>query len=300
MLFSIIVTRFLGYTRNDNLSKIMKKTLLIPILLLTLSLFSQYKPGKSGGGLYSTGQESVDKGWYFGIGGTYMIGYRTETGTLTATDTLGNDFRHNYQGDPCGKLGPYFEIGKFKMNDKRFINYQDFGLAYKWFRGGEDYTDEYFVNDVLSTTTSLEGSYSDHLVSAHYNIGYRFDNNDNMFYVNGVGANFDYTFLKSRSGTAPIPSIAYEDGPGSMFGEIHYFFGMGFKTGKRLIIMPIVETPILAIYPFNHIVSTHDYFNSRARRIIFRVRIMFLKKGSKSCPAVYNPQGIDPNGNGPK
>ncbi len=53
----------------------MKKILLIPILLVTLTVFSQnYKPGKSGG-LYGTGKDQVDKGWYFGIGGTYMLGY---------------------------------------------------------------------------------------------------------------------------------------------------------------------------------------------------------------------------------
>ncbi|PCJ22399.1 MAG: hypothetical protein COA97_13445 [Flavobacteriales bacterium] len=274
----------------------MKKLLIIPILLITLTLFSQYKPGKAGGGLYNTGQNSIDKGWYFGIGATYMIGYLTQKASFT-TDTLGNTYRNDYVGDPCGNFGPYFEIGKFKMNDKKFINYQDYGIAYKWFRGGEDYTNEFFVNDVLTTTTTAEGTYSDHLVSAHYNIGYRFDATDDMYYVNGIGANFDYAFIKSRSGTAPIPSLNYVDGPGSMFGEIHYFFGMGFKTGKRLIIMPMIETPIFAILPFNHIVSTHNYFNSRARRLIFRVRIMFLKKGSKSCPAVFNPMGIDPNGN---
>ena len=63
-------------------------------------------------------------------------------------------------------------------------------------------------------------------------------------------------------------------------GEIHYFFGVGFKTGKRLIIMPMIETPIFALYEFNHIKSTHDYFNTRSRPLIFKVRFMFLKRGS--------------------
>ena len=64
--------------------------------------------------------------------------------------------------------------------------------------------------------------------------------------------------------------------------------------------MPIIETPIFAIFPFNHIVSTHQYNNTRFRPILLKVRFMFLKKGSKSCPAVFNPMGIDPNGNGVK
>jgi hypothetical protein len=89
----------------------------------------------------------------------------------------------------------------------------------------------------------------------------------------------------------------YVDGPNSFIGELHYFFGVGFKTGKRLIVMPMIETPILALLPFNHIKSTHSYLNTRARPFLLRVRFMFLEKGSKSCPKVSNPMGIDPNGN---
>jgi hypothetical protein len=275
----------------------MKKTLLIFLILTTLSAFSQqYKPGK-GGGLYSTGQDQIDKGWFFGIGGTYMLGYLNETNDYTFTDSLGNLYDQKYTADPKGKFGLYFELGKFKMNDRKFINYHDFALAYKWFRGGEDYTLENSINTVPQPNFTTKGSFGDHLISAHYNIGYRFDQNESLFYVNGLGLNLDYHIITGRSGTPPIPQKTYESGPSNILGEMHYFFGMGFKTGKRLIIMPIIETPILAIYPFNHIVSTHPYSNTRFRPIMFRVRFMFLKKGSKSCPAVFNPMGIDPNNN---
>lgn len=276
------------------------KYLLLLLIIVPLIGFSQYKPGKAGGGLYNTGQNSVDKGWYFGLGITYMWAYNNETTDVTTTDTLNNTYTNKYIGDPKGKFGLFAEIGKFKMNDRKLVNYVDYGLAYKWFRGGEDYANEFYVNDVLSTTTALEGSYSDHLISGHFNLGHRFDASESLFYVNGLGLNADYAIIKGRTGTLPIPDKEYVDGPSSILGELHYFFGIGFKTGKRLIVMPIIETPILALYPFNHIVSTHPYFNTRARPIIIRVRFMFLKKGSKSCPKVFNPMGIDPNGNGPK
>jgi len=275
----------------------MKKILTILLILISLSAYSQqYKPGK-GGGLYSTGQDQIDKGWFFGIGGTYMLGYLNETTELSFTDSLSNTYDQKYTGDPKGKFGLYAEIGKFKMNNRKVINYHDFALAYKWFRGGEDYTLESSINTFPAPTFTSEGSFGDHLISAHYNIGYRFDQNENLFYVNGLGLNLDYHIITGRSSTPPIPQKDYVSGPNSILGEMHYFFGMGFKTGKRLIIMPIIETPILAIYPFNHIVSTHPYFNTRFRPIIFRVRFMFLKKGSKSCPAVFDPMGIDPNNN---
>ena len=230
---------------------------LLTAILIPLLVFSQYKPGKAGGGLYNTGQNSVDKGWYFGLGITYMWAYNNEKSEVSITDTLNDTYTNKYLADPFGKLGLFAEVGLFKMNDRKFINYRDFGVAWKWFRGGEDYTDEFYVNDVLATTQTIEGSYGDHLISGHFNLGHRFDATEDLFYVNGLGLNADYHIIKGRTPTPAMPLHTFVDGPSSFLGELHYFFGIGFKTGKRLIIMPIVETPILALFPFNHIVSTH-------------------------------------------
>jgi len=278
----------------------MKKTFTIITFLITVTAFGQtYKP-KKGGGLYSTGNNQLDKGWYFGLGATYMLGYNNEEKSFDLTDSLGTNYTSDYVGDPKGKFGLFAEVGLFRMNDKKVINYVDYGLAYKWFRGGEYYTNTISGSTILTTTTTAEGSYGDHLVSGHFNVGHRYDRNENSFVVNGLGLNADYAIIKGRTPTPAIPEIDFKDGPNDILGELHYFFGMGFKTKGRLIIMPMIETPILALYPFNHIVSTHPYFNTRARPFIIRVRFMFLKQGSKSCPPVYNPMGIDPNGNSVK
>jgi len=274
----------------------MKKLLLLPILLITITVVGQFKPKGKGNGIYNYGKEKVDKGWYFGLGATYMAAYNSSN--LETIDSLSPAIDYKYIADPKGKFGALAEFGLFKMTERKFINYRDFGLTWKWFRGGEDYSKETYVNDELVSTTTTEGSYGDHLISAHLNFGFRFDASDNLFYVNGLGLNADYHLLKGRTATPKIPNNEdYVEGPDSFIGELHYFFGIGFKTGNRLIVMPIIETPILALMPFNHIKSAHTYSNSRAHPFLLRVRFMFLKKGSKSCPKVFNPQGIDPNGN---
>ena len=56
----------------------MKKSLIIILLFATATCFGQYKP-KKGGGLYSTGANEIDKGWFFGIGSTYTVAYPKET-----------------------------------------------------------------------------------------------------------------------------------------------------------------------------------------------------------------------------
>jgi len=275
----------------------MRKILLIATLIISTVAFGQYKqPKGKGNGIYNYGKEKVDKGWYFGLGATYMVAYNNVTGEFA--DTLNPAINYKYLADPKGKFGALAEIGLFKMTERKIINYRDFGLTWKWFRGGEDFTAEAYTNDVLTSTTNLEGSYGNHLISANYKLGFRFDASESLFYVNGLGLNADYHIIQGRSATPKIPTNEdYTAGPNSFIGEMHYFFGIGFKTSGRLIVMPMIETPILALMPFNHIKSTHSYFNTRARPFLLRVRFMFLKKGSKSCPAVFNPMGIDPNGN---
>lgn len=276
----------------------MKNFLTIIFVVAATVAFAQYKPGGKGNGLYGTGANEVDKGWFFGIGGTYMVAYPKTTYSNTITDTANNITELDFTGDPKGKFGVFAEIGKFRMNGRKVINYMDYALAYKWLRGGEDYSLESSYNVAPLPTINNEGGFGDHLLSANFKVGHRFDNSDKKFMVNGLGLNLDYHLITSRSATPQIPTNNdYTDGPSSILGEMHYFFAMGFKTEGRLIIMPMIETPILALWPFNHIVSTHPYFNGRFRPILFRIRFMFLSKDSKSCPKVYNPMGIDPNNN---
>ncbi len=276
----------------------MKKLITIILVVFTTTAFAQYKPGGKGNGLYNTGANEIDKGWFFGIGGTYMVAYPKTTYSTSVTDTANNITQFDYTGDPKGKFGLFAEIGKFRMNGRKVINYMDYALAYKWLRGGEDYTLESTYNTTPLQPLTAEGGFGDHLLSANFRVGHRFDQNEKSFMVNGLGLNLDYHLITSRSATPQIPTNDdYADGPNSILGEMHYFFAIGFKTKGRLMIMPMVETPILALWPFNHVFSTHDYSNTRFRPILFRIRFMFLSKDSKSCPKVYNPMGIDPNNN---
>ena len=261
-----------------------------------------YKPGNNSGGLYRTGDEKLDKGWFLGVGATYMLPYNRVTEYTQHTDSITNTtYSESYAAQPkttfsesfSTQIGLFLEVGKFKMNEKRIINYTDYGISYKWFRGGENFSQSSKVNDVEVAYATARGTFSDHALSGNYNIGHRYDMTDKTFLVNGIGINLDYLLITSRNGGGVLPSKAQEF-PTSLIGEMHYFFGIGFKTNKRLIIMPMIETPILALYPFNHIVSTHNYFNTRDRPVFIKIRFMFLKKGSTSCPKVFNPMGVDP------
>ena len=282
------------------------KAALLLFLIIPCISFSQNKKGV-GRGLYGTGDNVVDKGWFFGVGVTYMMPYSPYAANISGVDSVTNlPTSTSYFAQPktsftkslSSQFSALLEIGKFKMTNKKFINYMDYSLSWKWFKGGEDYREKTIINNIETNRLEQRATFSDHLISGNLNIGYRFDATDDLFYVNGLGLNLDYHILKSRGVNPQIPNNeVYSSGPTSLIGELHYFFGIGFKTKSRLIIMPMIETPILALLPFNHINATHDYNNTRHRPFLIKVRFMLLKKGSVSCPAVYNPMGVDPNGN---
>lgn len=264
------------------------------VILLSLPGLAQFKP-KVGQGLYNTGKHTVEKGWYFGMGLSFMAPYLKVTDTQSA-DSLSNNYRQDYTAKPTGKLGFCAEIGKFKMNPKKRINYVDYGLMYKWLRGGEKFTQERFVNGSSVSSQTTKASFSDHVISAHLNLGYRYNRDEKTFFVNGLGLNADYFFATSRKDGLSLPNSS-TNFVGPFNAEIHYFFGVGIKTNSRVVVFPTIETPIFGIYPFNHIKATHDHFNTRSRPILLKVKFLILEKDSKSCPKVFNPMGMDPNNN---
>jgi hypothetical protein len=270
----------------------MKKTYLpLVIALLTVSLVAtaqnrnqNIKLGKE----YGKGVKTLAKGWYFGFGLTYMQPYLKETSTF---DTLNT--RYEYEAKPKGKFGATAEIGLFKMTNRKIINYRDFGLRWKWFRAGENFTQTSYVNNSVAGSVEQEGKSSDHLLSLHYNLGYRYDRDERMFFLNGLGLNADYFLIKKRTDSGVMPNVDHQY-PNNFVVQMHYFFGIGFvSASKKTIIMPMIETPIVNFMPFTHIVSTHPYFNTRFRPILLTVRFMFLRQ-NKSCPPVYNPAGVGP------
>ncbi len=267
----------------------MKKFLTLLLIIAGIHLAAQnrnnnVKLGKE----YGKGVKTIAKGWYWGLGLTFMQPYLKEK-----YDSLNTPLSIQYEAAPKGKFGATAEIGFFKMTNRKIINYRDIGLRWKWFRAGENFsTTTYSGNSVISSVEQ-KGKSSDHLISLHYNLGYRYDRDDRLFFLNGLGINADYFLFTKRTDSGLMPGITYQY-PQNLSLQLHYFFGIGFVSAdKKRIIIPMIETPVLNILPFTHIVSTHPYFNTRFRPILLTVRFLFLRQ-NKSCPPVYNPAGIGP------
>lgn len=223
-------------------------------------------------------------GWYWGPGINYSFPLPSKH-SKSFTDSLDNPYTVDF--DPSGKIGFYLEGGRYRILQYSYLfKYLDYGLAYKWLRGQEEYS---------LSSLSGQGKFSDHYLLAHFNLNNVLNLSDNSFLQNTIGINADYPIIKSRtSGFGAGES--YPSGP---VVQIHYKLGYGFKVNDKLMIIPAIETPVLNLFPFEFPESSLGYHNSRFRPIIFSVRFLYLRPTGVECPPVYTPDfpdGIIPGG----
>lgn len=222
-------------------------------------------------------------GWYWGPGVTYALPLPSKH-TKSFTDSLDNPYTVDF--DPGGKMGLYLEGGRYKILQYSYLfKYLDYGLAYKWLRGAEEFS---------AVAGAGSGKFSDHFLLAHFNLNNVINLSDNSFLQNTIGINADYPLIKTRT-----PGFgAGETYPG-FIAQLHYKLGIGFKVSDKLMIIPALETPLLSLYPFDFPRSALSYLNSRYRPIIFSLRFLYLRPTGVECPPVYTPDfpgGIIPYG----
>lgn len=223
-------------------------------------------------------------GWYWGPGITYSLPTPSKH-TKSFKDSQDNPFDVDF--DPSGKFGLYLEGGRYKILQYSYLfKYMDYGLAYKWLRGTEDFS---------YPAGGGTGKFSDHFLLAHLNFNNVINITDNSFLQNAIGLNADYAIVKSRK-----PGFGSGEAyPAGFVAQIHYKIGYGFKVNDRLMVIPALETPVLNLYPFEFPKSNLGYMNSRYRPILFSVRLLYLRPTGVECPPVYTPDfpdGIIPGG----
>jgi hypothetical protein len=224
-------------------------------------------------------------GWYVGAGGTYSIPYPNN-------DNNSYDFDDNSKIDAnfsaFGKPGFLVEGGRYNMLYSNFVPYIDYGIAFKMLGGGQDYTGYKTSNDGSDTvsTESYSASYNNYYVSAQFNANNAIRISEYGFIQNTFGLNFDYAFLESSKGDAPLFPDTKTSVDEFSF-QFHYKIGYGFRLDKKHFLMIALETPLLNIYPWDNGKSTIAFLNSRYRPILLSVRLMFLRNTTR--PNCFKP-----------
>ena len=209
----------------------MKKLLFILLFCPIIGLAQGgFKKGVREGDAYRI---VTNDGIQFNFGATYQMTPK-KSDPFILTDNNGQ--RGLYTIDPAGKLGFFAEIGmvnfpawkglvpiKF-LKKSRLLDYTDWGIGYKQYRGAEttnlDYTNA--LGEVTSSSES-SGTFSNGFIygrfSAHtllYVGKKKIDVARKYFIDNAIGFNFDYNIMRSEE--------AYQNGINQRAFDFHRKF----------------------------------------------------------------------------
>lgn len=225
-------------------------------------------------------------GWVVDPGITYTL---TQLGSKKVNfgDSIIADFVDK------GKVRVYLGFGRFRMLEYwHLFKYFDYGIAYKWIGGKENYEASYVP---LGVTNSGTGKFNDHNVLAFLNFNNIIDVRDG-FVQNSIGATIDYTFLQSRKSQFGVG----ERFPDRFVAQLHYKIGYGFMPNNKLLLIPSIEIPIVGFMPDipNPMLP---YFNSKYLPIIISVRCLLIRPKRDVCIPIEMPdlpEGFTPDGMG--
>ena len=193
----------------------------------------------------------------------------------------------DYRFTPNSKFGLYGEIGRYKIfKFGGFFKYLDYGLAYKQFSGSEKVDG--------SDGTEVQHTFTDQHITGHFNLNNIIELRNPFFIQNSFGFSLNYAFANSRTVGLNIGETFPDPG----FAQLHYKLGLGIFAGKKLLVIPGVELPLMSAYPFGPI-PTLRYFSSNYYPVIFTLKFLFLRTGRDDCPPVFAPglpDGFVPDG----
>ncbi|MCB0480265.1 MAG: hypothetical protein KDC83_02490 [Flavobacteriales bacterium] len=234
--------------------------------------------------------------WYFGPGLTYtngILGPREVTGFSVVDTTYKSSLAHK------GRVGFYGEFGRyFLIENLYFFRYWNAGVNYRWIKSSEQFTNEVSLAGATIPLGFGENSFSDHYANLHVEINGINLLSSESFLQHTFGLAAGYAVGAKRTYTNTLPGLTENTGS-RIHSYLYYRIGYGFKSNKKLIIIPSLEVPLLNIYTFNKVRPDMPYFNSNYWPITLSIRFfLFRNYKLKDCPpvdAIGLPEGFDPD-----
>jgi hypothetical protein len=240
------------------------------------------------------------------LGPTYLMTNRKNE--LVEANLTNDGFLGNYSHDQFGKLGVYGEIGLMHFPKKRsklslklktvLVSYYDWGIGFKYFRGGENIQ----VNNNVTNNNSTEVFRLGHgnayaRFSLHKNIHFKKNqgrDKTNFFLDNSLGLNVDYRVMDQSDAYASVypTTVISEQRYNPLHVQLHYGLGLGFKLKRGAYLIPGVRVPILGYQSTTGAGSSSTvigkpslhWFSSTYWPILFHIKYMFVfEKKTKGC-----------------
>lgn len=267
--------------RKDRLNMPRLKSILLLLLLCTCAVWS--KAQRELRPLYDL-NEWQKRGWFFAPGVTFMQPAERNRDEVRFLRRQGfNDTLHAGTFSNRSRVGLYFEVGRHHFTDKiYFVDHIDYGIHVKMLRGTERFDGRVKVGFDLPEFNN-SGRFSETFAGAFFNASNIARISSNLWWHSSVGVNAEYRIISRRSYDGPTLGMSM-DYPRPYLGQLHFKAGLGWKADPGLYFMPMIETPILSLLPFDDGKSTLQYFTGRYRPIILTVRVMLLdRRKGREC-----------------
>jgi hypothetical protein len=223
------------------------------------------------------------------------------------TDNSGQ--RGLYTIDPAGKLGFFAEIGlvnfpawkglvpiKF-LKKSRLLDYTDWGIGYKQYRGAEttnlDYTNA--LGEVTSSSES-SGTFSNGFLygrfSAHTLVYFgkkKIEKARKYFIDNAIGFNFDYNIMRSDEAYQNGINLQQFDFHRKFQVQFHYSIGVGIRFNRAWMMVPNITLPVIGIRDFNGINGRMNWFSSTYWPVHAQIKFIKLFERPPKCGAYGDP-----------
>lgn len=226
--------------------------------------------------IFVPGGQFKNTGWFFSPGVASMMPTpRTEQ--LTGYDNQAiPDTIYSGEFSRDGQWGLYLEGGRHHFTSGRGpIDHWEYGVNYKMLRGSEEFAGFLYGNDSAVAYAS-QASFSDSYLGAFANFNNILQVGDRVWIQNGLGINVDYGLFQQRGGTGVIGADWFF--PADFPVQAHYKFGIGWKPEPGIFIMPMIETPLLNLLPWEGLQGTLPYYTGRYRPWLISLRIQWLLK----------------------
>ena len=244
------------------------------LFVVSLEVYSQMRKD-----VFPLSREYKKGGFYVSPQATISFGNK-ETGTLNIVDTS-----YQYEVTGRGKWGYGVELGWFHtFKDLVVIDFVEGSVAYRVFQGAAEHKGELFVNDVMTNSITSDNTFkTQNLVGSVRAVEVK-QLGKTSFLTMALGANFNYILSSQYKRGESYPN-SYETFLNKTSAQAHVQVGLGFKASKKLLVIPILETPIVTLYPSESLNPAFPFFKANYHPLIIGLKFMFLREDPVNCNA---------------
>lgn len=254
---------------------------ILGLLLFGTSLFCQMDKD-----LFPLDRQYRRSGFYINPELTYLLPIGTTKNT-EAADTL----TYQYEVNGSGKIKYGIELGYFySFKKSKIVHFVEGGIGYRAFAGEAEHKGTLFLpSDTTNFSSSNTINYNLAQISlraTHVKQLKRYS-----FISNSLGLNANYAISEKFDRSSSYPNN-FDTFTNSFNGFLTYQIGFGYRITKHTILIPSIETTLLQVFPIDEVGSNFQFFSHDYHPIIFKLRIMLLRKDPVNCnaPSFKGPQ----------